>query len=221
MVSDSFTPSSSPVLSASPVGAELAWVRRQLDEARRKIRRWEESWQRVEQVSMGGGGPLPQPLQRLPALQACAAWQRAAREAKERALEADSARRLALQKKQEVEAQFRRLQEELEGCGPARSLPGLRGCGKVGDIPLPQLHSLQSQLRLDLEAVDGVSPAACQGPAQNRPHPSPHTDASPCPWETCPQPRRDPSSLVELTGLAGILSLPPRPCDPLALPCRG
>ncbi|XP_037363721.1 putative E3 ubiquitin-protein ligase UNKL isoform X2 [Talpa occidentalis] len=141
-VSGSFSPSPSPILgsgpagpaSASPGGTELARVRRQLDEAKRKIRQWEESWQQVKQ--------------------ACDAWQREAQEAKERALAADSARQLALQKKQEVEAQFRRLQEELEGVSPA--LPGLRGCGDIGAIPLPKLHSLQSQLRLDLEAVDGV-----------------------------------------------------------------
>lgn len=85
-----------------------------------------------------------------PGLQACDAWQREAQEAKERALAADSARQLALQKKEEVEAQFRRLQEELEG-------RGLRRCADLGAVPLPQLHSLQSRLRLDLEAVDGVS----------------------------------------------------------------
>lgn len=66
---------------------------------------------------------------------------------------------MALQKKEEVEAQFRRLQEELEGQGLCSALPGLRGCGDIGAIPLPKLHSLQSQLRLDLEALDGVSPA--------------------------------------------------------------
>ncbi|XP_032183421.1 putative E3 ubiquitin-protein ligase UNKL isoform X5 [Mustela erminea] len=136
-VSGSFSPSPSPILnsgpappaSTSPSGAELARVRRQLDEAKRKIRQWEESWQQVKQ--------------------ACDAWQREAQEAKERALAADSARQLALQKKEEVEAQFRRLQEELEG-------RGLRRCADLGAVPLPQLHSLQSRLRLDLEAVDGV-----------------------------------------------------------------
>lgn len=56
-----------------------------------------------------------------------------------------------------MEAQFRQLQEELESRGMS-TLPGLRGCGDIGTIPLPKLHSLQSQLRLDLEAVDGVSP---------------------------------------------------------------
>uniref|UniRef100_A0A2K5ZIA4 Unk like zinc finger n=1 Tax=Mandrillus leucophaeus TaxID=9568 RepID=A0A2K5ZIA4_MANLE len=86
----------------------------------------------------------------------CDAWQREAQEAKERARVADSDRQLALQKKEEVEAQVKQLQEELEGLGVASTLPGLRGCGDIGTIPLPKLHSLQSQLRLDLEAVDGV-----------------------------------------------------------------
>uniref|UniRef100_I3NHF0 Unk like zinc finger n=1 Tax=Ictidomys tridecemlineatus TaxID=43179 RepID=I3NHF0_ICTTR len=55
-VSGSFSPSPSPILntvpapSASPHSAELARVRRQLDEAKRKIRQWEESWQQVKQV---------------------------------------------------------------------------------------------------------------------------------------------------------------------------
>ncbi|XP_026340737.2 putative E3 ubiquitin-protein ligase UNKL isoform X1 [Ursus arctos] len=143
-VSGSFSPSPSPILntgpapssSASPNGAELARVRRQLDEAKRKIRQWEESWQQVKQ--------------------ACDAWQREAKEAKERALAADSARQLALRKKEEVEAQFRRLQEELEGRGLCSALAGLQRCADLGAIPLPKLHSLQSRLRLDLEAVDGV-----------------------------------------------------------------
>ncbi|KAL6074192.1 hypothetical protein STEG23_018469 [Scotinomys teguina] len=142
-VSGSFSPSPSPILnsgpsassSASPNSAELARVRRQLDEAKRKIRQWEESWQQVKQ--------------------ACDAWQREAQEAKERARVADSDRQLALQRKEEVEAQVKQLQEELEGLGLS-SLPGLRSLGDISDIPLSKLHSLQSQLRLDLEAVDGV-----------------------------------------------------------------
>ena len=63
-VSGSFSPSPSPILNAgpaassgvSPSSAELARVRRQLDEAKRKIRQWEESWQQVKQVSWGGHG---------------------------------------------------------------------------------------------------------------------------------------------------------------------
>ncbi|XP_039102732.1 putative E3 ubiquitin-protein ligase UNKL isoform X5 [Hyaena hyaena] len=143
-VSGTFSPSPSPILStgpapassASPNGAELARVRQQLDEAKRKIRQWEESWQQVKQ--------------------ACDAWQREAKEAKERALAADSARQQALRKKEEVEARFRRLQEELEGRGPGPTLAGLQRCADLGAVPLPKLHSLQSRLRLDLEAVDGV-----------------------------------------------------------------
>ncbi|KAF0881240.1 UNK protein, partial [Crocuta crocuta] len=141
-VSGTFSPSPSPILStgpapassASPNGAELARVRQQLDEAKRKIRQWEESWQQVKQ--------------------ACDAWQREAKEAKERALAADSARQQALRKKEEVEARFRRLQEELEGRGPGPTLAGLQRCADLGAVPLPKLHSLQSRLRLDLEAVD-------------------------------------------------------------------
>ncbi|KAM4820088.1 putative E3 ubiquitin-protein ligase UNKL [Thomomys bottae] len=133
------SPSPSPVLnpgttapsSASPGSAELALVRRQLEEAKRKIRRWEESWRQVKQ--------------------ACDAWQREAQEAKERARVADSDRQLALQRKEEVEAQVKQLQEEIEGLGLLSSLPR-----DMGSIPLPRLHSLQSQLRLGLEAVDGV-----------------------------------------------------------------
>ncbi|KAM9583826.1 putative E3 ubiquitin-protein ligase UNKL isoform 1-T1 [Trichechus inunguis] len=142
-VSGSFSPSPSPILAAgptsssgSPSGAELAHVRRQLDEAKRRIRQWEESWQQVKQ--------------------ACDAWQREAQEAKERARVADSDRQLALQRKEEVEARCRQLQEELEGLGLAAVLPVLRSCGNLDTAPLPTLHSLQSRLRLGLEAIDGV-----------------------------------------------------------------
>lgn len=101
-----------------------------------------------------------------PGFQACDAWRREAKEAKERALAADSARDLALQKKEEVEAQFRRLREELEG-------RGLQRCADLGAVPLPKLHSLQSQLRLDLEAVDGVSPGSGSGRPPGLPHQTP------------------------------------------------
>ncbi|XP_058141537.1 putative E3 ubiquitin-protein ligase UNKL [Dasypus novemcinctus] len=155
----SFSPSPSPVLSAgpappsaSPRRSELARVRRQLDEAKRKIRQWEESWQQVKQ--------------------ACDAWQREAKEAQERARAADSDRQLALQRKEEAEARFKALREEFEGLGVGATAPALRGFGDIDAIPLPELHSLQSQLRLDLEAVDGVifqlrakQCAACPKPA--------------------------------------------------------
>lgn len=132
-VSGNLPPSPTPTLGTGPGASvssnELARVRRQLDEARRKIRQWEASWQQVKQV--------------------CDAWQREAEEAKERALAADSARQLALQKKEEVEARFLRLQGEL------------RGRGDIGATPLPELHSLQRQLRLNLQAVDGLISQLC------------------------------------------------------------
>ncbi|KAM6155295.1 putative E3 ubiquitin-protein ligase UNKL [Rhynchocyon petersi] len=169
-VSGSFSPSPSPILAAgptassgvSPSGAELARVRRQLDEAKRRIRQWEESWQQVKQ--------------------ACDVWQREAQEAKERARAADSDRQQALQRKEEVEARCRQLQEELEGLGLAAALPGLRSCGDLDATSLPTLHSLQSRLRLGLEAVDGVivqlqakQCLACRERARSSvPRPCPH-----------------------------------------------
>ncbi|XP_033695606.1 putative E3 ubiquitin-protein ligase UNKL isoform X8 [Tursiops truncatus] len=210
-VSGSFSPSPSPILNAgptapsgaSPNSAELARVRRQLEEAKRKIRQWEESWQQVKQVSLGRGRRAGEtglcvaaagPVTAAPGFQACDAWQREAKEAKERALAADSARQLALQKKDEVEAQFRRLQEELEGRGLASMLPGLRSCGDISAIPLPKLHSLQSQLRLDLEAVDGVSPGlvfkALEGVHGGGGEPAeqlPSTPTFASSWRPCPR----------------------------------
>ncbi|XP_064151387.1 putative E3 ubiquitin-protein ligase UNKL isoform X2 [Loxodonta africana] len=146
-VSSSFSPSPSPILTTGPVSssgtpstAELACVQRQLDEAKRRIRQWEESWQQPH----------------LHWFQACDAWQREAQEAKERARAADSDRQLALQRKEEVEARCRQLQEEVEGLGLAAALPVLRSYGDLDAAPLSTLHSLQSRLRLGLEAVDGV-----------------------------------------------------------------
>lgn len=72
-----------------------------------------------------------------------------------------------------MEAQFRRLQEELEGRGLCSALAGLQCCADLGAIPLPKLHSLQSRLRLDLEAVDGVSPGSGSGRRPPAPPPSP------------------------------------------------
>ncbi|XP_076998382.1 putative E3 ubiquitin-protein ligase UNKL isoform X1 [Tamandua tetradactyla] len=179
-----FSPSPSPVLSAGPVppsaspcSSELARVRLQLDEARRKIQQWEESWQQVKQ--------------------ACDAWQREAREAKERARVADSDRQLALHRKEEAEARFKALQEELEGLGVAAAGPALRGLGDIEAIPLAELHLLQSQLRLDLEAVDGVifqlrakQSAACPEPTLGTaPRPCQHrVPCEPCAASTPERP---------------------------------
>jgi len=57
-VSGNFSPSPSPVLSSGTApsvssnssGNELTRVRQELDDAKRKLKQWEESWQQVKQV---------------------------------------------------------------------------------------------------------------------------------------------------------------------------
>ncbi|XP_075035709.1 putative E3 ubiquitin-protein ligase UNKL isoform X2 [Mixophyes fleayi] len=57
-VSGSFSPSPSPVFSSGTIsststssnGNELSRIRRELDDAKRKIKRWEDSWQQVKQA---------------------------------------------------------------------------------------------------------------------------------------------------------------------------
>ncbi|XP_077130932.1 putative E3 ubiquitin-protein ligase UNKL isoform X1 [Ranitomeya variabilis] len=144
-VSGSFSPSPSPVFSSGTTsststnsnGSELSRVRRELDDAKRKIKRWEDSWQQVKQ--------------------ACDAWQKEAQEAKERAKAADADRQVALIQKEEVEGKLKKLQEEFDvlRLSPQFSIP--RKYGDVEKLPLPKLHSLKSQLCSDLETIDGVS----------------------------------------------------------------
>lgn len=53
-VSGSFSPSPSPVfssLTSTASSADLARLFRELDEAKRKIKQWEEAWHQVKQVS--------------------------------------------------------------------------------------------------------------------------------------------------------------------------
>nr|XP_033819161.1 putative E3 ubiquitin-protein ligase UNKL isoform X1 [Geotrypetes seraphini] len=143
-VTGSFSPSPSPVFTSGTTsststnsnGSELARVRRELDEAKRKIKRWEDSWQQVKQ--------------------ACDAWQKEAQEAKERAKLADADRQLALLKKEEVESQLKKLQEDFDVVCLSPKLPVGRKFGEIDKLPLPKLHSLQNQLRSDLETIDGV-----------------------------------------------------------------
>lgn len=57
-VSGNFSPSPSPVFSSltptgsSSSGADLTRLFRELDEAKRKIKQWEEAWHQVKQVSV-------------------------------------------------------------------------------------------------------------------------------------------------------------------------
>ncbi|XP_029432475.1 putative E3 ubiquitin-protein ligase UNKL isoform X2 [Rhinatrema bivittatum] len=143
-VTGSFSPSPSPVFTSGTTpststnsnGSELARVRRELDDAKRKIKRWEDSWQQVKQ--------------------ACDAWQKEAQEAKERAKLADTDRQLALLKKEEVESQLKKLQEDFDVVRLSPKLSLGRKYGDIEKLPLPKLHSLQNQLRSELETIDGV-----------------------------------------------------------------
>ncbi|XP_048723872.2 putative E3 ubiquitin-protein ligase UNKL isoform X3 [Caretta caretta] len=142
-ITGSFSPSPSPILNSGTMpstnsnasGSELAHVRQELDDANRKIKQWDDSWQQVKQ--------------------ACDAWQKEAQEAKERAKVADADKKLALRKKEDLENKLKKLQEQFDMCLSTTVLH-MKSYGDIKKIPLPKLHSLQNQLRLDLETVDGV-----------------------------------------------------------------
>ncbi|NXJ36877.1 UNK protein, partial [Ciconia maguari] len=142
-VTGSFSPSPSPVLSSGTTpsissnasGNELTRVRQELDDAKRKLKQWEESWQQVKQ--------------------ACDAWQKEAQEAKERANIADADKQLALQKKEEVENKFKKLKAQLAAC-LSTTLPYMKNYDDIEKISLPKLRSLQNRLHLDLEKIDEV-----------------------------------------------------------------
>ncbi|NWX73062.1 UNK protein, partial [Alca torda] len=142
-VTGSFSPSPSPVLSSGTTpsissntsGNELTRVRQELDDAKRKLKQWEESWQQVKQ--------------------ACDAWQKEAHEAKERANIADADKQLALQKKEEVENKLKKLKAQLAAC-LSTTLPYMKNYGDIEKISLPKLRSLQNRLHLDLETIDEV-----------------------------------------------------------------
>ncbi|XP_074960590.1 putative E3 ubiquitin-protein ligase UNKL isoform X9 [Phalacrocorax aristotelis] len=142
-VTGSFSPSPSPVLSSATTpsissntsGNELSRVRQELDDAKRKLKQWEESWQQVKQ--------------------ACDAWQKEAQEAKERANMADADKQLALQKKEEVENKLKKLKAQLAAC-LSTTLPYMKNYGDIEKISLPKLRSLQNRLQLDLETIDEV-----------------------------------------------------------------
>ncbi|XP_053936930.1 putative E3 ubiquitin-protein ligase UNKL isoform X3 [Cuculus canorus] len=142
-VTGSFSPSPSPVLSSGSTpsissntsGNELTRVRQELDDAKRKLKHWEESWQQIKQ--------------------ACDAWQKEAQEAKERANIADADKQLALQKKEEVENKLKKLKAQL-AAGLSTTLPYLKNYGDIENTSLPKLRSLQNRLHLDLETIDEV-----------------------------------------------------------------
>ncbi|XP_051243488.1 putative E3 ubiquitin-protein ligase UNKL isoform X4 [Dicentrarchus labrax] len=138
-VSGSFSPSPSPVfssLTSTTNSADLARLFRELDEAKRKIKQWEEAWQQVKQ--------------------ACEACQKDAHEAKEQAKTAEAERQLAEQKWEETERKLKELQGDFDVLCRTPGTPLLRSYGELEQLPLSKLHSIQSQLRNDLDLIDGV-----------------------------------------------------------------
>ncbi|XP_059894081.1 putative E3 ubiquitin-protein ligase UNKL isoform X5 [Gadus macrocephalus] len=140
-VSGNFSPSPSPVFSSltsgcSGGGGDLARLFRELDEAKRKLKQWEEAWHQVKQ--------------------ACEACQKDALEAKERVKSAEAERQLAEQRWEETERRLKETQGDFDALCRGPGTPLLRGHGDLDQLPLSKLHSIQSQLRKDLELLDGV-----------------------------------------------------------------
>uniref|UniRef100_A0A3B5MEH9 Unk like zinc finger n=1 Tax=Xiphophorus couchianus TaxID=32473 RepID=A0A3B5MEH9_9TELE len=138
-VSGSFSPSPSPVfstLTSTTSNADVARLFRELDEAKRKIKQWEEAWHQVKQ--------------------ACEACQKDALEAKEQAKTAEAERQLAEQKWEETERKLKELKGNFDMLCRTPGTPLLRSYGELEQLPLSKLHSIQSQLRNDLDLIDGV-----------------------------------------------------------------
>uniref|UniRef100_A0A669F4B9 Unk like zinc finger n=1 Tax=Oreochromis niloticus TaxID=8128 RepID=A0A669F4B9_ORENI len=138
-VSGSFSPSPSPVfssLTSTTTSADVARLFRELDEAKRKIKQFEEAWHQVKQ--------------------ACEACQKDAHEAKEQAKTAEAERQLAEQKWEETERKLKELQGDFDALCRTPGTPLLRSYGELDQLPLSKLHSIQSQLRNDLDLIDEV-----------------------------------------------------------------
>uniref|UniRef100_A0A8C7SIE3 Unk like zinc finger n=1 Tax=Oncorhynchus mykiss TaxID=8022 RepID=A0A8C7SIE3_ONCMY len=140
-VSGNFSPSPSPVFSSLgsttvSSSADLNRLFRELDEANRKIKQWEDAWHQVKQ--------------------ACEAWQKDSHDAKEQAKSAEVERQLAEQKREDTERKLKELQGDFDVLCRSPGTPLLRSYGDLDQLPLPKLHSIQSQLRTDLDLIDGV-----------------------------------------------------------------
>ncbi|XP_070836706.1 putative E3 ubiquitin-protein ligase UNKL isoform X4 [Chaetodon trifascialis] len=123
-------------LTSTTSSADLARLFRELDEAKKKIKQWEEAWHQVKQ--------------------ACEACQKDAHEAKEQAKTAEAERQLAEQKWEETERKLKELQGDFDVLCRTPGTPLLRSYGELDQLPLSKLHSIQSQLRNDLDLIDGV-----------------------------------------------------------------
>lgn len=107
---------------------------------------------------------LPQQLEALLCLQACEACQKDAHEAKEQAKTAEAERQLAEQKWEETERKLKEFQGDFDLLCRTPGTPLLRSYGELEQLPLSKLHSIQSQLRSDLDLVDGVSQTSSHTP---------------------------------------------------------
>ncbi|XP_046894203.1 putative E3 ubiquitin-protein ligase UNKL isoform X1 [Hypomesus transpacificus] len=141
-VSGSYSPSPSPVFSSltsttgSSSSTDVTRLLRELEEAKRKIKQWEDAWHQVKQ--------------------ACEAWQKDAHDAKEQAKSAESDRQLGEQKREDTERKLKELQRDFDVLCRSPGTPLLRSYGDLDQLPLTKLHSIQSQLRADLDRIDGV-----------------------------------------------------------------
>ncbi|MGH0138014.1 UNVERIFIED_CONTAM: hypothetical protein FKN15_026995 [Acipenser sinensis] len=127
--------------------ADLTRLQKELDEAKRKIKQWEDSWQQVKQ--------------------ACNAWQTEAQEAKDQAKSAEAERLLAFQKEDDAKRKLKKLQEDFDVMCRSPSMPLLRSYGDIDKVPLPKLHSIQRQLRADLDLIDGLIKTHTLLPSRN------------------------------------------------------
>ncbi|XP_062976385.1 RING finger protein unkempt homolog isoform X2 [Elgaria multicarinata webbii] len=132
--SGSFSPSTSPAFLSGPGAAELARLRQELDEANGTIKQWEESWKQAKQ--------------------ACDAWKKEAEEANDRANTATIECERAREKREALELQVKKLQEEIERIHTGQDPQFLRSLSDLETLSLSTLYNLQKQLRANLERVD-------------------------------------------------------------------
>uniref|UniRef100_M4A513 Unk like zinc finger n=1 Tax=Xiphophorus maculatus TaxID=8083 RepID=M4A513_XIPMA len=128
-VSGSFSPSPSPVfstLTSTTSNADVARLFRELDEAKRKIKQWEEAWHQVKR--------------------ACEACQKDALEAKEQAKTAEAERQLAEQKWEETERKLKELKGNFDMLCRTPGTPLLRSYGELEQLPLSKSHTFHFSL---------------------------------------------------------------------------
>lgn len=69
---------------------------------------------------------------------------------------AEAERQLAEQKRKDSELKLKELHGDFDTLCRSPGTPLLRSYGDLDQLPLPKLHSIQNQLRTDLDLIDGV-----------------------------------------------------------------